>query len=152
MQLQTYLLIYFTSFKHILHSTLSKIRRRLLHIMELFFFSFLTYLASKMRFVVMGAIPQWLQNITFSLLRGWITDTHHKNQVAQGLKFQGPTHSNRPYGQNVSFTEHSLGLQFLLVKMTHCLLFFYSLVPSWRVGWFDVTWSPSHVEHFWFLW
>lgn len=41
----------------------------------------------------MGTIPLWLQNITFSLLGEGITETHHKNQVARGLRFQGPAHS-----------------------------------------------------------
>lgn len=71
----------------------------------------------------MEAIPLWLQNITFSLLGGWITVTHHKNQVAPGSKVSGAhtfktLHSSRAYRLQSLPWDSS----FLLVKMTHCFL------------------------------
>lgn len=80
----------------------------------------------------MGAIPLWLQNITFSLLGGGITDTHHKNQGALGLRFRGEHTENPPSERTVSFTKPSLGQQFLSVKMTHCFGPSARRVPSQR--------------------
>lgn len=87
-----------------------------------------------------------LYNIPFSLPgRGGggrgvpfsISEMHHKNQAAQGLKFQGPKHSKH-------FIWVECSNSFLLVKMTYFtgnvdLLSFFG-----SNGRFDVTWPQSH--------
>ena len=100
----------------------------------------------------MEAIPLWLQNITFSLLGGWITVTHHKNQVAPGSKVSGAhtfktLHSSRAYRlQSLPWdSSFFFCFFFLLVKMTHC--FFDDLVSFRRKRRIDVTQPQSHVEH-----
>lgn len=90
-----------------------------------------------------------LYNIPFSLpgRKGGvpfsISKMHHKNQAAQGLKFQGPKHSKH-------FIWVECSNSFLLVKMTFFLLAM--LIYSRFLGAMDALTSrglKATVEQFW---